>query len=78
MANVPSNFSATVVSGSGSVTGSFYGFTVAQAATFTGLKDGYGSTLAAGSSPLVFPTGVTVPLTVTSASISAGAVVFYN
>ena len=78
MANVPSNFSATVVSGSGSVTGSFYGFTVAQAATFTGLKDGYGSVLAAASSTLTFPTGVTVPLTVTSASISAGAVIFYN
>ena len=78
MANVPSNFSATVVSGSGSITGSFYGFTVAQAATFTGLKDGYSSVLATNSSTLVFPAGTNVPLTITSASISAGAVIFYN
>ena len=39
MANIPVNAFATVLSGSGAVTGSFGGFTVAQAVTFNGLKD---------------------------------------
>ena len=78
MANIPSNDVAAVVSGSGSVTGSFNGFTVAQAVTFTGLKDANNTVLANASSTLTFPTGVTIPLTVTSASISAGAVLFYK
>jgi hypothetical protein len=77
MANIPSNHVATVISGSGSTTGSFLGFTVAQAVTFTGLRDANNGLLASGTSTLTFPTGVTVPLTVTSASISAGAVIFY-
>ena len=78
MANIPSNFAATVVSGSGSITGSYSGFTVVTAAVFTGLKDGNDVVLAANGSSLSFSAGTNVPLTVTSASISSGAVLFYN
>ena len=78
MANIPSNFGAGVVSGSGSITGSYSGFTVVAATTFTGLKDGNGGALAATASPLTFAAGTNVPLTITSASISTGAVLFYN
>lgn len=77
MANIPVNAWAVVISGSGAITGSFGGFTVVQDATFTGLKDYYGNSLATGSGPLTFTAGTTVPLFVTSASISAGAVLFY-
>jgi hypothetical protein len=77
MANIPSNPTAFLISGSGSVTGSFSGFTVAQAATFTGLKDATGTTLATGANNLTFASGVTVPLFITSASLSSGAVLFY-
>jgi hypothetical protein len=76
MATIPVNGQAISISGSGAVTGSYAGFTVAQAATFTGLKDSRDNNLAAGGA-LTFGTGVTVPLYVTSASISAGAVIFY-
>lgn len=75
MANIPANALGTLLSGSGAVTGSFAGFTVAQAVTITGLKDASGGNLA--GSGLTFPTGVTVPLFVTSASISAGAIILY-
>ena len=78
MANIPSNFGASVVSGSGSITGSYSGFTAVAATTFTGLKDGNDNTLAAAASPLTFAAGTNVPLTITSASISTGAVLFYN
>jgi hypothetical protein len=78
MANIPSNFGAAVVSGSGSITGSYSGFTVVAATVFTGLKDGNNGTLATNGSSLSFPAGTNVPLTVTSASISSGAVLFYN
>jgi len=77
MANIPANPTALVVSGSGGATGSFTGFTVAQQVTFTGLKDAQGSVLATGTAPLTFASGVTVPLFVTSASISSGAIIFY-
>lgn len=80
MANIPVNSIANVISGSSSITGSFGGFTVVEAATFTGLKDSMGNTLASGSAAvgnLRFPAGVTVPLFVTSASISNGSVLFY-
>ena len=80
MANIPVNSYAVLLSGSGAVTGSFAGFTVAQDVTFNGLKDYYGNTLASGSAAvgnLRFPAGVTVPLFVTSASISQGSVLFY-
>lgn len=76
MANIPVNALGTLLSGSGAVTGSFAGFTVAQAVTITGLKDANGVNLA-GSSGLTFSSGVTVPLFVTSASISAGAIILY-
>jgi hypothetical protein len=78
MANIPSNFGAAVVSGSGSITGSYSGFTVVAATVFTGLKDGNNSTLAATASPLSFSAGTNIPLTITSASISSGAVLFYS
>lgn len=76
MANIPVNAIGTLLSGSASVTGSFAGFTVAQAVTFTGLEDANGNSLA-GSSGLTFASGFTVPLFVTSASISAGAIILY-
>jgi len=76
MATIPVNPTATLLSGSASVTGSFAGFTVAQAVTFTGLKDANGTELAGGG--LTFASGMTVPIYVTSASISAGAVLLYN
>ena len=69
---------ATVISGSGSITGSFLGFTIAQATTFTGLKDSCGTVLATSTSPLIFGSGANLDLVVTSASISAGAVLFYS
>ena len=78
MANVPSNFSAAIISGSASITGSFAGFTTLTAGAFTGLKDGNDGVLAANGSSLSFSAGTNVPLTVTSASISSGAVLFYN
>ena len=80
MANIPVNANAVVLSGSGALTDSFGGFTVVEATTFTGLKDYYGNTLASSSAAvgnLRFPAGVTVPLYITSASISAGSVLFY-
>ena len=75
MATIPVNPSAALLSGSASITGSFAGFSVAQAVTFTGLKDSNGTSLA--GSGLTFASGVTVPLFVTSASISAGAILLY-
>ena len=76
MASIPVNASATLLSGSASMTGSFAGFSVAQAVTFTGLKDANGVNIA--GSGLTFPSGVTIPIYVTSASISSGAVLFYT
>lgn len=76
MATIPVNPSATLLSGSASVTGSFAGFTVAQSVTFTGLKDANGTELA--GSGLTFASGMTIPIYVTSASISAGAILLYN
>ena len=77
MANIPVNSTGIVLSGSGAITGSFGGFTVAQAVTFTGLRDFSNSNLATGVNTLTFGTGVTVPLYITSASISAGAIILY-
>ena len=77
MANVPSNFSAAVLSGSASITGSFAGFTTLTAGTFTGLKDGNGTPLATGTNTITFSAGANVPLSVTSASISSGVVLLY-
>ena len=78
MANTAFNTLGTIISGS--VTGSFAGFTVVSgSATFTGLKDYAGNNVSTGSVALWtnIPVGTTVPLYITSASLSAGAVVFY-
>ena len=63
-----------------SVTGSFAGFTVVSgSATFSGLRDYSSTNVSTGSIALWtnIPVGTTVPLYVTSASLSSGAVVFY-
>jgi len=78
MANTAFNTLGTIISGS--VTGSFAGFTVVSgSATFTGLKDYAGNNVSTGSVALWtnIPVGTTVPLYITSASLSTGAVVFY-
>ena len=78
MANTAFNTLGTIISGS--VTGSFAGFTVVSgSATFTGLKDYAGNNVSTGSVALWtnIPVGTTVPLYITSASLSSGAVVFY-
>ena len=77
MANTAFNTLATLTTGS--VTGSFAGFTVVSgSATFTGLKD-YSNNIVSTSSIALWtlPVGTTVPLYITSASLTAGAVVFY-
>jgi len=78
MANTAFNTLGTI--STTSVTGSFAGFTVVSgSATFSGLKDYAGNNVSTGSVALwtAIPVGTTVPLFVTSASLSAGAVVFY-
>jgi len=76
MATIPVNGQAIV--STTSVTVSFAGFTVMSgSATFTGLKDSRDNPLATGAAPLIVPAGFTVPLYVTSASLSSGAVIFY-
>ena len=75
MANIPAN--PTGIVSSTSVTGSFAGFTVVSgSATFTGLRDVYGNNLA--TTNWVIPPGHTVPIFLTSASLSTGAVLFYT
>jgi hypothetical protein len=78
MANTAFNTIGTI--STTSVTGSFAGFTVVSgSATFTGLKD-YNNTNVSTSSIALWtniPVGTTVPLYITSASLSSGAVVFY-
>ena len=74
MANLPVNPSGIV--STTSVTGSYAGFTVVSgSATFIGVKDANGATL---TTPWVVPAGFTVPIYITSASLSSGAVLFYN
>ena len=74
MANVPANASGIVTTTS--VQGGFAGFTVVSgSATFTALKDANGTNLA--TTNWVLPAGTTVPIYVTSASLSSGAVLFY-
>jgi len=74
MANLPVN--ATGIVSTTSVTGSFGGFTVVSgSATFTGLRDANNNSLSATN--WIIPAGTTVPLIVTSASLSSGAVLFY-
>ena len=75
MANIPAN--ATGVVTTTSVTGSFAGFTVVSgSATITGLKDANNSELTA--TDWILPAGTTIPLIVTSASLSSGAILLYN
>lgn len=60
-----------------SVTGSYAGFTVVSgSATITGLKDANNSELAATN--WIIPAGTTIPLVVTSASLSSGAILLYR
>ena len=74
MANIPANASGIVTTTS--IQGGFAGFTVVSgSATITGLKDAYGNELA--TTDWIIPAGTTVPIYVTSASLSSGAVLFY-
>lgn len=78
MANTAFNTLATLTTGS--ITGSFAGFTVVSgSATFSGLRDYSGTNVSTGSIALWtnIPVGTTIPLYITSASLSSGAVVFY-
>jgi len=77
MANIPANATGIVISTT--TTGSYAGFTVVSGsnAVITGLKDYQGNTLATVAAPMVIPAGFTVPILVTSASLSTGAVLFY-
>jgi hypothetical protein len=75
MANIPAN--ATGVVTTTSVTGSFAGFTVVSgSATITGLRDANNSELTAAD--WILPAGTTIPLIVTSASLSSGAILLYR
>jgi hypothetical protein len=75
MANIPVNAIGLVTTTS--VTGSFAGFTVVSgSATITGLKDANGVELAV--TDWIIPAGTTIPLYVTSASLSTGAILLYN
>ena len=75
MANIPANAIGVVTTTS--VTGSFAGFTVVSgSATITGLKDANNSELAATN--WILPAGTTIPLIVTSASLSSGAILLYR
>jgi hypothetical protein len=74
MANIPANALGVVTTTS--VTGSFAGFTVVSgSATITGLKDANNVELA--STDWVIPAGFTIPIYVTSASLSSGAIMLY-
>ena len=77
MANTAFNTNGTI--STTSVTGSFAGFTVVSgSAIFTGLKDYSNNNVSTSSIALwTLPVGTTVPLYITSASLSSGAVVFY-
>ena len=77
MVNTAFNTNGTI--STTSVTGSFAGFTVVSgSAIFTGLKDYSNNNVSTSSIALwTLPVGTTVPLYITSASSSSGAVVFY-
>ena len=78
MANTAFNTNGTI--STTSVTGSFVGFTVVSgSATFAGLRDYAGNNVSTSSVALWtnIPVGTTIPLYITSASLSSGAVVFY-
>lgn len=74
MATIPVNPTGIVTTTT--ATGSFAGFTVVSgSATITGLKDANGSELA--TTAWVIPAGFTIPIFVTSASLSSGAILLY-
>lgn len=74
MANIPVNALGVVTTTS--VTGSFAGFTVVSgSATITGLKDANDVELT--TTDWVIPSGFTIPIYVTSASLSSGAILLY-
>jgi hypothetical protein len=74
MANIPVNATAILATGPTSVTGSFAGFTVLSDTTFSGLIDANGGFIPS----ISFLALQTIPLFVTSASISSGDVLFYT
>ena len=74
MATIPVNPTGIVTTTT--ATGSFAGFTVVSgSATITGLKDANGSQLA--TTNWIIPAGFTIPIYVTSASLSSGAILLY-
>ena len=74
MANIPVNPLGVITTSS--ITGSFAGFTVVSgSATITGLRDANGVELT--STDWVIPAGFTIPIYVTSASLSSGAILLY-
>ncbi len=74
MANIPVNPLGAITTSS--ITGSFVGFTVVSgSATITGLRDANGVELT--STDWVIPAGFTIPIYVTSASLSSGAILLY-
>ena len=74
MANIPVNPLGAITTSS--ITGSFAGFTVVSgSATITGLRDANGVELTA--TDWVIPSGFTIPIYVTSASLSSGAILLY-
>ena len=74
MATIPINPTGIVTTTT--ATGSFAGFTVVSgSATITGLKDANGSELT--TTDWIIPAGFTIPIYVTSASLSSGAILLY-
>ncbi len=74
MATIPVNPTGIVTTTT--ATGSFAGFTVvSSSATITGLKDANGSELT--TTDWIIPAGFTIPIYVTSASLSSGAILLY-
>jgi|688.fasta_scaffold21827_4 hypothetical protein len=74
MATIPVNPTGIVTTTT--ATGSFAGFTVVSgSATITGLKDANGSELT--TTDWIIPAGFTIPIYVTSASLSSGAILLY-
>ena len=75
MANIPVNFGGALLTAGQSITGSFF-TVVSGSATITGLRDAYGAELT--STDWIIPAGFTIPIFVTSCSLSSGAILLYN
>ena len=74
MATIPVNPTGIVTTTT--ATGSFAGFTVVSgSATINGLKDANGSELT--TTDWIIQAGFTIPIYVTSASLSSGAILLY-